>query len=154
MMKRTYWIAVFFPFVLTNSCTQELSIQNSVATELPSKRQMFPKIAAETDLQKLTDQIAEKNCVYERAVGEAGAYTEVYACYERLCIIASDKELVQLIDHASPAVRVYALRALKERQSESYEAARLKLATDESKTDWFSGCMRSTQTVSFFVKTD
>lgn len=100
----------------------------------------FPAIAKEENIDSLISGMIKEDCVYESAIGFAGAYTEIYACFERLCELSSDKEMFELVKHSNTNVRLYALKGLIAKESPYTSKAKLLLNTDEEMVCIFNGC--------------
>lgn len=111
----------------------------------------FPEIKHDTRIEALVNRIAAVNSVHERGIGAAGEYSEVYASFERINEIASKKELLDLLQHDSAAVRVYAFRCIESRDSSLADSARILIKHKEAPVEWFSGCIRMTVPLSFLI---
>jgi len=138
--------------------------QPAIATEVETAQQQlidtgqvhprlasFPEIATETNRQVLIDKMIAGGRVNESAVGFAGAYTETYACYERLQQLLSDKDWVALTGHASPIIRSYALKALQAGNETLFKEVRVSLLQDTATVQYFSGCMLNRVPVNYFA---
>lgn len=118
-------------------------IEQTSTISLPSQfRDLrdFPAIAKEENIDSLISGMIKEDCVYESAIGFAGAYTETYAYFERLCELSSDKEMFELVKHSNANVRLYALKGLIAKESSYTSKAKLLLNTDEEMVCIFSGC--------------
>ena len=81
------------------------------------KRELNPVFPAIPGKVSIIDDIARDGNVDGEATGYGGEKSDQYKRYEWLKSKKSDSSLLQLTDHSSPAVRVYAFCALAERNS-------------------------------------
>lgn len=88
---------------------------------LPFVLLALPLIAQTPSIAELVDTLAAAETLDGPAIGDDGIRSDTWKTYERLRSQASAAELTALLEHASPIVRCYALRALLE---------------NETKTDW------------------
>ena len=63
-------------------------------------------------VKQVVEAIAANNKYESIQVGFAGSISAQYRNYQRLLRFATDKDLLLLIRHKNPAVRVYAFKAL------------------------------------------
>lgn len=124
----------------------------TVKKRLPyNNLQDYPSIRKEKNANKLVDDIAQRNCVLSAYVGVGGSYNITYARFERLCIISSENELLDLTLHENSAVKAYALIALRKEHSSLLDSVISILGQDTSKVCFQMGCVVSEQTMAEFV---
>ncbi|MBL4755972.1 MAG: hypothetical protein JKY52_20565 [Flavobacteriales bacterium] len=128
----------------------EAKADNSSDT-IPLDLSYYPDIANRTNISQLTDEIEKVNCVYTQGIGWAGKYTRQYACYERLAEIATKDELLKLINHSNPAVRVYAFYILRSTYPTTAIESKETLLNDAEVVCFFSGCVQMKVSVSMLV---
>ena len=66
-------------------------------------------------LNQYIESIAQENVLKGSAVGQAGIMPRQYKRYLKLKELATEKELKQLLKHENLVVRIYALRAIVQR---------------------------------------
>lgn len=143
MMRKQIGVNLFLSFVISAFST----IAFSQATSAVNKTED----AVPTKFEKQVALIAQKNEVHNSGIGFAGTRTAVYDAYIALQKLADEIELYELLSHKSPAVRVYAFKALQQKKSDLIPAAKEKLANDTANVITFFGCMRSIATVNSFL---
>ena len=89
-----------------------------------------PKKISKPILQIAKD-IAKENEVHNAAISVAGEKTLQYRRFEALVKKANFNELLELVEHPNPAVRVYAFWGLAKREFEKLEAVLMAHAADE-----------------------
>ena len=114
----------------------------------------FPDIQNQTSLPKIVAELENQTCVNEKGIGFAGEYTRTYALYERMRQLATEPQLFSFLKNKSVVLRVYAFRALKELKYSSANSGKAILDNDTNKVCWFSGCIKTDTTVSFFSRSE
>ena len=90
---------------------------------------------------KIAQELAKCNQVEDRQIGEGGEYSKVYAWFEELLKIASDQDLVHLMNHRSPIVRAYAFHGLAKRNYSDIPALLTQHIKDTTEISYQSGCL-------------
>ncbi|MDX2067690.1 MAG: hypothetical protein SFV55_04645 [Haliscomenobacter sp.] len=85
--------------------------------------------------------MAKENEVHNAAISVAGEKTLQYRRFEGLVKKATLNELLELVEHPNPAVRVYAFWALAKREFEKLEAVLMAHAADEQLIYYIEGCL-------------
>lgn len=115
-----------------------------------SRLSKHPAIQNETKWEPLIDIITRDNIVYEYWT----SYPEQYAAFERLNQLADETLLLTLLNHESPAVKVYALRCLSVRERHYFQVGLEKLRQDTTQVVWRFGCKAVEVSPSFFTHHD
>ena len=68
-----------------------------------------------TDISKVVDEIVNRNMMESEYVGFGGTKSDEYKRFLKIKSIATDEELIKLIDHNNPIVRTYGFLGLIER---------------------------------------
>ncbi len=97
-------------------------------------------------VQTVVQRIAQENVFAGPAVGYGGEEPEQYRNFKALAQLATTEELVGLLDHPHPVVRVYALQALTQREAAGQADVDLwglclKHLEDFERFRTFVGCM-------------
>lgn len=95
----------------------------------------------------LCDQIAADSIVESAYVGVAGMPSEQWKRYEQLMKLADDTAFLDLTDHLSPAVRLYAYYGLTNRNPDLLIEALRNHPDDTSFVHMLNGCIFSTEPV-------
>ncbi len=103
-------------------------------------------------IASLIDDMAKDGQVDASITGIGGTKSLQYKRYEWMMQSASDKLLVQLTDHTSPAVRIYAYWALSDRRSEKLRDICIKHMNDTAQVLYRSGCVGSYERVNDFIR--
>ncbi len=103
-------------------------------------------------IASLIDDMANDGQLDASITGIGGTKSLQYKRYEWMMQYASDKLLVQLTDHTSPAVRVYSYWALSDRRSEMLRDICIKHMTDTAQILYRSGCIGSYERVNDFIR--
>lgn len=104
--------------------------------------QSEPLSTVSDSVQMMVDLLSSSRTLYTEAVGEAGEKTETYIRFERLKQIASDTELIALMEHRSPVVRAYVFSALVQRRNPDIKDILMKHVDDTVQVECYSGCFR------------
>lgn len=126
-----------------------LSVVKSIFSGSDNKRwaKEFEKDKIRPEVLKLADQIAEVGTVESAYVGYGGSPSAQYKKYEAMASASADQELVELTDHPSPAVRVYAFKALLKRDYSPLFPIIERHLTDDVTFQTQSGCNVMQQSV-------
>lgn len=93
------------------------------------------------DVAQLADKLAKHNSILGEAIGEGGDTPPEYKIYDTLCHLATQDELLALLNHPGPAVRGYAFQCLKYRGYKDLFGAFIAHLQDTSRVYTMSGCM-------------
>ncbi len=88
----------------------------------------------------LANELAESKQITEEFTGAAGMVKcKTYHHYSRLRKAANEFELNALLTHESPVIRVYAHRALMERDFNADPNIVAEMAADSTEVEWLNG---------------
>lgn len=90
---------------------------------------------------QIAKDMAKENEVHNAAISVAGEKTLQYRRFEGLIKKATLNELLELVEHPNPAVRIYAFWALAKREFEKLEAVLMAHAADEQLVYHIQGCL-------------
>ena len=90
---------------------------------------------------QIAKDLAKENEVHNAAISVAGEKTLQYRRFEGLVKKATLNELLELVEHPNPAVRVYAFWALAKREFEKLEAVLMAHAADDQLVYHIQGCL-------------
>lgn len=90
---------------------------------------------------QIAKDMAKENEVHNAAISVAGEKTLQYRRFEGLVKKATLNELLELVEHHNPAVRIYAFWALAKREFEKLEAVLMAHAADEQPVYYIEGCL-------------
>lgn len=90
---------------------------------------------------QIAKDMAKENEVHNAAISVAGEKTLQYRRFEALVKKATLNELLELVEHPNPAVRVYAFWGLAKREFEKLEAVLMAHAADEQLVYHIQGCL-------------
>ena len=90
---------------------------------------------------QIAKDMAKENEVHNAAISVAGEKTLQYRRFEGLVKKATLNELLELVEHPNPAVRVYAFWALAKREFEKLEAVLMAHAADDQLVYHIQGCL-------------
>jgi len=106
---------------------------------------LLPMLPAQT-VDELTATLAQAESLDDEAVGEGGVKSATYRTFEALRDKATKEQLLKLLEHGSPIVRGYAVRALADRKEQvDWLATLRRFATDAAPVKTFQGCILSDQ---------
>ncbi len=91
-------------------------------------------------LQPIVDSLMVFNVVHDDAIGYSGDESNVYLNFKKLMTLASDDELISLIDHDSASVRAYSFWALAKRKNIVVKNILDQHLNDSAKFFFMSGC--------------
>jgi hypothetical protein len=111
----------------------------------------YPWVARENDREALIAVMEGTDCAYFGGIGIAGEESEVYDCYKRLLAIAPDSMWLRLSHHTKPVVRMYAYRALQQKNSPDYGKVKRWLARDTATVCEQAGCTIMTFSLKEFI---
>lgn len=134
MITKLFFTFLLLTFITINGFTQINKIANSIDS-----------IVAEIDSSN----------VYELTytVGYTGTISKQYLRLQKLSEMASEKELTDLaLNYKSPVVRLYALRALKQKQILVTENVIAAFSNDKSRVNTLSGCYGGISSVAALSK--
>ena len=94
-----------------------------------------------TNFNKLISDIASYGRVEFGPVGYSATITQQYNRYLKLVSIATDSQLVNLTDHFSATVKVYAAAILYARKYQGFDIIYNKLVNDRQLFSLASGCI-------------
>ncbi len=137
--------------VSDSTAVQEIPKPGSVTIRDMSR---FPDIKNQNNLNKIVRELETSECVDENGVGFAAEYTRTFALYERMGQLATEQQLFGLLKNKSAVVRVYAFRALAAMKYSSANAGKAILDSDTNHVCWFTGCVKTDTTVSFFSRSE
>ncbi|MBC8757530.1 hypothetical protein H2O64_22865 [Kordia sp. YSTF-M3] len=95
-------------------------------------------------VEKIAESISEGNRLEDKRVGLGGSPSNQYIKFEKLKKIATEKELLLLLQHESAAVKGYASWALIDKQYNDLTLIFNKFLETEETVKTFSGCIIST----------
>ncbi len=121
------------------------SIDTSFIVGLKKKKEFY-------NSEYYISTIARNNEVHSAHIGFAGVKSEVYGAYEGLKNSSKMSELFSLLQHDSAAVRVYAYKAIVERDSSLTESAWKELKGKNDMVLTFSGCLKAMETISRAIR--
>ena len=101
-------------------------------------------------VKNVVNQIVQYKTVQDERIGFAAAKSKVYQAFEKLSKIASNRELVQLTEHPTPNVRVYAFWALATKYYKAIKEVLEKRIKDVAMVEYQSGCITSNIQVNQF----
>lgn len=132
--------------MVLSSCTlpPDDQLEANVQDETPRSLNDYPLIKHTSDTFILINSLAAYDCVHTSGIGITGEYSEQYARFERLTQLLTGEEWLDLIDHESAVVRLYAFQALEELHSDLLPQAQEQLKNDTTSVCYFSGCIRLT----------
>lgn len=111
--------------------------------------------ASGQSVPELTARLAAAATVDDAMVGDDGIESDTYRTYERWRDRASISELRDFVRHPSPVVRVYAVRALLEQETElDWPSVLQGFLRDTADVTTFSGCCLAKQKVGDVVFED
>ena len=108
---------------------------------LCSAQEQFDAKKVGKSVRKLANQIAEGLTVDSRDVGRAPVTTDQYRKYTLLAATATEKELIALTHHSSPAVRSYACLGLYKIKSRELLNILREHESDTAVVTTRSGCL-------------
>lgn len=136
-MKYLNNILLYF-IILTFGCATE---QENITTVRPK-------------IQRIADEISERNTIEGKAVGFAGKRSIQWERYEKLRDKATDNELIILTDSKYSAVKCYAIKALVSRGTVDVFPLTLKHIKDTTLIRIYDGCESERMTVGeYFLNT-
>jgi hypothetical protein len=141
MKTYSHQIISFLFFLLLTSCAQK---------QEPTVIHHKPKIVLSDSLQPIVDSLVRFAVVHDAAIGPAGVETTVYQHFKKLQAKATDKELINLTDHDSASVRVYAYWALAKRKNTEIKHILTKHINDTAEFWYISGCSPDPERVNKF----
>jgi len=92
-------------------------------------------------------QIAEDSIVESEHIGRAGTQSLQFLRFTRILAIASDTQLMDLTDHASPAVRLYAYYGLTWKNPSLLVEALRNHLDDSARVETLNSCFHTTSAV-------
>ncbi|MBK8095525.1 MAG: hypothetical protein IPK26_00345 [Planctomycetes bacterium] len=108
---------------------------------LPFLLLAVPLLAQTPTVAELVDSLAAARTLDGPAIGDDGSRSDTWKTYERLRGAATEVELHALLEHSSPIVRCYALRALLENETKADWPAVLRAhSRDTAEVMQFEGC--------------
>ncbi len=133
-----------------------LSVQSTKASTVNSFSELFIPLDDKNAnaLDSVVAKLAATNTVQSERVGYAGSTSETYLAYKALQKIATEEQLLKLIAHKAPTVRVYAYLALKKRKSAKLAKVVSYLKKDQSVVNVQHGCTVHPMTIKKFVETN
>jgi hypothetical protein len=150
-MNRKGRVIIAFTFIqlyANTACNQgNLREKDSALT----KRTM-PDI--ENNLKILITRIEASDCVYGAGIGIESRANATYESYDRLNKLISDSEWLNLSYSRSTVMRIYAFKALLERNQLMAAEVRHRLKTDSSTFCYIANDIEYTSSVSKFVVTN
>jgi len=111
------------------------------------KRELNPVFPLIPGQVSIIDDIAKDGEVTCAATGYGGEKGDQFKRYEWMISKKSDSTLLQLTDHQSPAVRVYAFFALAERNSPLLSEIAIKHKNDSASFNSRCGCLGMTDQI-------
>ena len=102
-------------------------------------------------IDTITSQIATNNKYESQYIGIAGASSKQYLLYQELKNNATKEELVSLLHHKNPVVRVYSYKALFEKDKNFARQKSKHLQQDTTRFMTLQGCIGGRATVQSFV---
>lgn len=99
----------------------------------------------------ITDEIEKEIEIHSDAIGAGGIKTSQYKRFEKLTKKAKIDELIELMEHPSPAVRGYAFWALAKKKYKKLEEIFIEHLEDEEKVKFYDGCSGSNTSVIDFM---
>lgn len=109
----------------------------------------------ENHISLLAEELAKSEQITEEFTGAGSlVQTETYQHYSRLRKAANESELNDLLAHESPVIRVYAHRAIMERELNPNPQMVAQIANDSTEIAWLNGDVLVHTTVMDIVSTN
>jgi len=107
----------------------------------------FAQVSSGDSLKHVVEAIANNNKYESMQVGFAGSLSDQFKNYQRLLRFATDKDLLLLIRHKNPAVRVYAFKALLRINRKLSSSTYHMIKADTTMIFTLNGCIGGQSTV-------
>lgn len=98
-------------------------------------------------IEILSSKIASDSLVESEYIGALGSLSAQYARFTQILAVASDTQLMDLTDHASPAVRLYAYYGLTWKNPQLLVEAFRNHLDDSARVKTINGCLLFESTV-------
>ena len=125
-----------------------LSILLFANAAIAQKGKSAPLPGNKAVLATIVARISQNGNYESPYVGFAGSYSEQYKNYDNLLASATDQDLLLLVKDESPAVRIYAFKALLAKNLELAASIFKDLKSDKTDIFTLEGCIGGQATVS------